>query len=219
MTKNGYEIARSGAPLDKARGAVILLHGRGGMAEDMLALSEAFAQRDISYVALQAPSRTWYPHSFLAPISQNEPHLTHSLAAVGEAVRSLKSAGLSSERIALIGFSQGACLALEFAARNAERFGGVAALSGGLIGQDGTPRDYRGSLAGTPVFIGCSDVDSHIPLERVNESAAVVQRLGANVTKRIYPGMGHTVVDDEIRAIRAMLAAIAGGEKERHHAV
>lgn len=219
MTANGYEIVESGAPLDTARGAVVLLHGRGGMAEDMLALAKAFSERDIAYLALQAPNRTWYPHSFLSPIAQNEPYLTGSLAAVGEAIRSLKSAGLPADRIALIGFSQGACLALEYAARNAERFGGVAALSGGLIGPDGTPRDYQGSLAGTPVFIGCSDVDAHIPLERVNESAAVLTRLGASVTKRIYPGMGHTVVDDEIRAIQAMLAAIPGHEKERSHAV
>jgi len=218
MTANGYETVTSGAPLDKARAAVILLHGRGGLAEDMLALAEAFAQRDIAYRALQAPGRTWYPRSFLAEIAQNEPYLTHSLAAVGEAVGTLKTSGLPAERIALIGFSQGACLALEFAARNAERFGGVAALSGGLIGPNGTPRDYQGSLAGTPVFVGCSDVDSHIPLERVNESGAVLQRLGANVTKRIYPGMGHTVVDDEVRAIQAMLATIPEREKERSYA-
>lgn len=215
MASNGYETVTWGAPLDTARGAVILLHGRGGMAEDMLTLAEAFAQHDIAYLALQAPGRTWYPRSFLAPIAQNEPDLSHSLTAVGEAVRALKTAGLPAERIALVGFSQGACLALEFAARNAERFGGVAALSGGLIGPSRTPRDYQGSLAGTPAFVGCSDVDSHIPLERVNESAAVLQRLGANVTKRIYPGMGHTIIDDEVRAIQAMLATIP----EHSHAV
>jgi len=112
-----------------------------------------------------------------------------------------------------------ACLAFEFAARNAERFGGVAALSGGLIGPSGTPRDYQGSLAGTPVFIGCSDVDTHIPLERVNESAAIVRLLGADVTKWIYPSMAHTVVDDEVRAIQAILATIPERVKERHHAV
>lgn len=219
MMTNEYKTITTGAPLDKARGAVILLHGRGGTAEDMLELAKAFAQRDIAYLALQAPSQTWYPRSFLAPIAQNEPHLTHSLSAVGEAVHTLKTAGLPAERISVIGFSQGACLALEFAARNAERFGAVAGLSGGLIGPNGTPRNYQGSLAGTPVFIGCSDVDAHIPLERVRESATVLTRLGASVTKRIYPGMAHTVVDDEVRTIRAMLAAIPGNGKERHHAV
>ncbi len=131
----------------------------------------------------------------------------------------MKSSGLPTNRIALIGFSQGACLALEYAARNAERFGGVAALSGGLIGPDGTSRDYAGSLDGTPIFLGCSDVDSHIPLARVNESAAVMQRLGANVTKRIYPGLGHTVVDDEVRAIRAMLGSIQATRERYGHAV
>lgn len=208
MKVNGIDVVASGASIDRARAAVVLLHGRGGMAEDMLEFAQAFEDRDLTYLAPQAPGKTWYPRSFLAPLAHNEPYLTRSLATVADIVRDLKSLGLPAHRIALIGFSQGACLALEYAARNAERFGGVAALSGGLIGPDGTTRDYAGSLDGTPAFIGCSDVDPHIPLARVNESAVVMQRLGANVTKRIYPNVGHAVVDDEVRAVRAMLGSI-----------
>ncbi len=164
------EIATAGAPLATARAAAIMLHGRGSDAADMLGLAEEFRQSDIAYLAPEAASRSWYPYSFLAPLEQNEPHLSSALATVGAAFAQLAPAGFPPERVALIGFSQGGCLALEYAARNAKRYGAVAGLSAGLIGPPGTPRDYAGALAGTPVFLGCSDVDGHVPLARVQES-------------------------------------------------
>jgi phospholipase/carboxylesterase len=201
---------RVGASLGKAAGAVVLLHGRGADAEDMLPLAEALAQPDLAFVAPRAPGRSWYPLSFLAPLAENEPALGRALAMIGQTVEGLARAGLPLERILLLGFSQGACLALEYAARNARRYGGVAALSGGLIGSEGTPRDYAGTLSGTPVFLGCGDRDGHIPLWRIHESTRVLRDLGAEVTERIYPGMGHTGNADEIGRLRALLARIAG---------
>ena len=210
-----FDIINSGAPLADARAAAILLHGRGATAEDMLSLAEAIARPDIAYAAPQAPGRTWYPHSFLAPIAQNEPALSRSLGIVHELVGQLIAEGLPAERIVLMGFSQGGCLALEYAARNTRRYGGVIGLSAGLIGPKGTPRNYPGSLAGTPIFIGCSDVDDHIPLWRVHETAAVLQELGGNVIERIYPGMGHTVNDDEVKQVTALLAGIEAHASHR----
>jgi predicted esterase len=162
----------------------------------------------VAYLAPQAPGHQWYPYSFLAPLAQNEPHLSQSLTTVGAIIEHLAKQGLPSERVALIGFSQGGCLALEFVARNARRYGAVAGLSAGLIGPPGTPRDYAGSLAGTPAFLGCSDVDAHIPLARVKETTEALGRLGAAVTERIYPGMAHTINEDEIAHVRAMLSSI-----------
>jgi predicted esterase len=158
-----------------------------------------------AWLAPQAAGNTWYPNRFLAPIPSNEPGISSGLRAVGDAVATATSAGIPLERVVLLGFSQGACLALEYAARHARRYGAIFGLSGGLIGPDGTPRDYEGSFGGTPVFLGCSDVDAHIPLARVQETADVLQRLGAAVETRIYPGMDHTVVPDEIEAMRNTL--------------
>jgi predicted esterase len=202
-------VLTSGTPPERAKAAVVLLHGRGGTAEDILSLAEVLAVPDIAYLAPQAPGSTWYPLSFLALLDQNEPSLSRALAAVGAVVDTVAQSGIAAERIVLMGFSQGGCLALEYAARNARRYGGVAGLSSGLIGPPGTPRDYPGSLAGTPVFLGCSDIDGHIPVWRVHESAEVLRRLGAEVTERIYPGMGHTINDDEIGNVRKMLEAVA----------
>jgi predicted esterase len=153
---------------------------------------------DLAYLAPQAGGNTWYPYSFMAPISQNEPGITSGLQAVGEAVAEAEAAGLPPEKIILGGFSQGACLASEYLARNARRYGGLLLFSGGLIGPPGTPRDYEGDLDGTPVFLGCSDIDPHIPIQRVEETAATLADLGGSVTKKIYPGMGHTIIKDEI---------------------
>ena len=208
MITTSARIATAGAPLTRAKAAMILLHGRGATAEGMLELAEVFAQPDMAYFAPQAPGRTWYPHSFLAPLEQNEPHLSRALAQVGELVSDLDRQGFAPEKIALLGFSQGGCLALEYAARNAKRYGAVIGLSAGLIGPEGTPRTYRGSLDGTRVVLGCSDVDGHIPLARVNESARVLGALNGDVIKRIYPGMGHTINDDEIAQVRAALAGM-----------
>ena len=196
----------SGAPLTRARAAMILLHGRGATAESMLELTDVFAQPDMAYIAPQAPGNTWYPFSFLAPIDQNEPYLSRSLAAAGELVDGLSAQGFGTERLVLLGFSQGGCLALEFAARNARRYGAVIGLSAGLIGPEIIPQAYQGSLGGSPVFVGCSDRDAHIPLGRVQETSRCLRLLGGNVVERIYPGMGHTINDDEIKHVRAALA-------------
>lgn len=195
----------AGAPLAEARAAVIMLHGRGGSAEDILSLGREFDTGDIAFVAPQAPGRSWYPFSFLAPIAQNEPFLSDALATVGATVASVGE-HIAADKIFLLGFSQGGCLALEYGARNARRYGGLIGLSAGLIGPRDTPRSYSGSLDGTPVFLGCSDIDAHIPLWRVNESAKVLRELGGAVTENIYPGMGHTIIADEIAVARDMLA-------------
>jgi phospholipase/carboxylesterase len=205
MTTMTSNVIRAGAPLGAARAAMILVHGRGASAEGMLGLADAFGADDIAYVAPRARSGSWYPYSFMAPIAQNEPHLSSALKTISDVVEDLERQGMPAEKIVIAGFSQGACLALEFAARNARRFGGVVALSGGLIGPEGMPRDYAGSLADTPVFLGCSDVDFHIPLTRVNESTEVLSKLGGKVTEIIYPGMGHTIVKDEVEHVKTIL--------------
>jgi phospholipase/carboxylesterase len=208
MTTLTSDVIRAGTPISAARAATVLLHGRGASAESMLALANAFAAPDMAYIAPQAPSGSWYPYSFMAPTMLNEPYLSNALSTLANVVDDLGQQGIPAQRIVLLGFSQGACLALEFAARNARRYGGVVGLSGGLIGPEGTPRDYTGALAGTPVFLGCSDVDSHIPLARVHESTNVLRALGGNVTEKIYPGMGHTVVQDEIDHVENILRRI-----------
>jgi phospholipase/carboxylesterase len=166
------------------------------------------SQADLAYIAPQAPGHTWYPQSFLAPLEQNEPFLSHSLESVRAIVHDLAGRGIASDRVVLIGFSQGGCLALEFAARNARRYAGVAGLSAGLIGPPGLARDDRGSLAGTPVFLGCSDIDSHIPLDRVHLTARVLTAMNGAVTERIYPGLGHTINQDEVAHVRRLLESV-----------
>jgi predicted esterase len=188
---------------------MVMLHGRGATAEGILGLADDLAQTGFAYLAPQAAGDTWYPQSFLAPIASNEPWLSSALGAVVDTLARAAAAGLPPERTILLGFSQGACLALEFAARHAQRYGGVVGLSGGLIGPDGTPRDYPGSLGGTPVFLGCSDADPHIPRARVLHSAAVFRELGGRVTERLYPKMGHTVNDDELEFVRGMMGALS----------
>jgi len=198
----------AGEPLNRARAAMVMVHGRGASAESILDLAVELHQPGFAYLAPQAAGDTWYPYSFLAPLARNEPGLSSGLAAIANVLAQVAQAGIPLERTMLLGFSQGACLALEFVARNARRYGGVVGLSGGLIGPDGTPRDYPGLLAGTPIFLGCSDVDFHVPKERVELSAQVLQRLGGNVTMRLYPGMGHTVNQDEIDFVQGMMAAL-----------
>jgi phospholipase/carboxylesterase len=197
-----------GEPLGQARAAMVMVHGRGATAEDILELAVELNRPGFAYLAPQAANNSWYPQSFLAPISSNEPWLSSALARLSTVLQRVEEGGIPRERTILLGFSQGACLALEFAARHAQRYGGIAALSGGLIGPDGTPRDYPGSFAGTPVFLGCSDRDPHIPKERVQQSAEVLRRLGADVTMRQYPNMGHTVNQDEIDFVGGMMAAL-----------
>lgn len=200
----------AGAPLESAAAVMILIHGRGATAADILSLAAEFDEDRFAYLAPQAARQTWYPYSFLNPIEQNQPWLSSALQVLSDLIAGLAVRGFPAEKVVLGGFSQGACLATEYAARNARRYGGIVGLSGGLIGPAGTPRDYPGSLDGTPVFLGCSDVDIHIPKERVQETNAVYTRMGAQVTERLYPGMGHLVNQDEIEHVRAMMASIFG---------
>ncbi len=202
----------AGTELSQARGAMVMLHGRGATAESILSLVPALGIADFAYLAPQAGGNSWWPQSFLAPIPQNEPGISSAMQAVRDVLSRVEAAGVPADRTVLLGFSQGACLAAEYTARHARRYGGVASLSGGLIGPNGTPRDYAGSLDGTPVFLGCSDVDSHIPAERVRLSAEVLGRLGGEVTMRIYPGMGHTIIEDELDAVRTMMNLLVSGE-------
>ncbi len=190
-----------------------MLHGRGASAEDILTLADQFSARDVAYLAPQAESGTWYPYSFLAPLPQNEPWLGSALRVVAGLVQELAQQGVPTERLAVMGFSQGACLALEFAARHARRYAAVVAFTGGLIGPTGTPRHYAGAFDGTPIFVGCSDVDPHVPLERVRESTAVLRRMGAIVDERIYPHMAHTINADELAVVDALLAGGAAPTK------
>ena len=207
----GQQVATAGAPLERAKGAVVMVHGRGATAENILTLAQPLDRPEFAYLAPQASGNTWYPNSFMAPIASNEPGITSGMQAIADVLARVEAAGIPAERTVLLGFSQGACLSSEFAARHARRYGGVCALSGGLIGPDGTPRDYAGSLDGTPIFMGCSDVDFHIPAERVEFSAQVLRDLGADVTLRLYRGMGHTVNEDEIAHVQAILDRVAAG--------
>jgi len=202
----GQPALQHGPPVAEARVAVIMVHGRGGSPTDIIGLARELQTRDVAYLAPAAAGGSWYPYSFLAPMQQNEPGLSSGLRVLASLVDTLGEQGVSHERVAVLGFSQGACLSLEFAARHARRYAGVIAFSGGVIGPPGTPRSYGGSFDGTPVFIGCSDVDAHIPLERVHETAEVFRRLGAAVDERIYPSMGHTINEDELDAVKTLLA-------------
>ncbi|CAN5883545.1 dienelactone hydrolase family protein [soil metagenome] len=202
----GHSALRRGPAAAQARLAVILVHGRGDSAAGTIGLADEFAFDDVLWIAPQAAGNTWYPQSFLSPIEQNEPGLGSGLSVIGALVQSIAAEGIPADRTVLMGFSQGACLSQEFAARNARRYRAVVGLSGGLIGPPGTPRDCAGSFSQTPVFLGCSDIDPHIPLARVHESAEVFRRMGASVDERIYPRMGHTINADEISVIAEILA-------------
>lgn len=207
MIHDGQPVLTRGKRVGDADAAMILVHGRGANAESILTLVPELTHPQFAYLAPQASGNTWYPYPFMQPIERNEPHLSSALATLDRVLTQVIEAGIPAERIILLGFSQGACLATEFAARNARRYGGVVGFSGGLIGPDGTPRDYPGLMDGTPVFLGCSDVDSHIPKERVEETADVFRRLGANVTMRLYPNMEHTINQDEIAFVRSMVSS------------
>ena len=206
LHENGA-ILTYGEPLEKATAAMVMIHGRGATAEDILGLAPMLDAPGIAFLAPQAANNTWYPYPFTQPTERNEPWLSSALARVGHMIALVEQAGIPGEKTYLLGFSQGACLSLEYAARHATRYGGVFGLSGGLIGPNGTPREYPGSMDGTPVFLGCSDADFHIAKERVLESADVFRGLGADVTVRLYPDMGHEVNDDEIAFIRRILSA------------
>jgi predicted esterase len=186
---------------------MLVVHGRGARAEDILSLADQFAQPGFAYLAPQAAENTWFPNRFTAPIASNEPWLSSALALVRDVFNQTIQT-IRPERIMLLGFSQGACLTLEYAARNARRYGGLVGLSGALIGPDNTSRDYKGSLEGTPVFLGCSDVDFHVPKQRVQQTAEVLRRLSGEVTERLYPNMDHSINQDEIDFIRGMMRTL-----------
>ena len=202
---SGQPLLAAGAPLSSAKRAVILVHGRGAGAADILGLAGRFDFPEVAYLAPQAANSVWYPHRFMEPTERNEPWLSSALAVLQRLVGELVEAGIEPERVLLLGFSQGACLASEYAARNPRRYMGIAALSGGLIGDRVDVDRTSGSLDGTPALFGCSDVDPHIPLARVKASAEVYRGLGAVVSERIYPGMGHTVNEDEIAWVRKLI--------------
>ena len=203
---------RAGPAPDKARGTIIMIHGRGAPAESILALFPDLAVDGLGALAPQAAGHTWYPYSFLSPIPQNQPYLDSALRAIDAVVTDLLARKVPAESIALLGFSQGACLTTEYVARHPRRYGAVMGLTGGLIGPPGTPRDYGGSLGGTPVFLGTSDPDPHIPFERVLETEAVLTRMGAKVEVRRYEGMGHTINDEEVGVCREMLMKMTNDE-------
>ncbi len=201
----------AGEPLDRAEAAMVMLHGRGASAHDILALVPELERPGWAFVAPQAAGGAWYPDTFMAPIERNEPWLSAALGLVGGLLERMAAAGLPAERTVLLGFSQGACLTLEFAARNARRYGGVVGLSGGLIGPDGVPRRDTGSLDGTPVFLGCSDHDPHIPAHRVRHAADALRGLGAEVTMELYPQLGHEVNRQELDHVRRIMGRAAAG--------
>jgi len=204
-----HALRHAGAIPEEAQGVVLLIHGRGATAESMLPLAEAVGIPGLCYVAPQAEGHTWYPQSFMAPTEANEPYLTRALDRAAAIIADLLATGLTPPQLAVIGFSQGACLTSETVLRNARPYGFIGILSGGAIGPPGTPRDYAGSLSGTSVFLGCSDHDPHIPLARVKETTLCFTRLGATVTERIYPGASHGINEDELAHLRAGLSRLS----------
>jgi phospholipase/carboxylesterase len=192
------EIITAGVPLAEAKKALIMIHGRGAGPHDILSIAKYLNVEDFALIAPQAENRTWYPYSFLVPIEENEPSFSKSLDTIHQVVVAIQQNGIEKENIYFLGFSQGACLALEFTARNASKYGGVVAFTGGLIGDQVYEEHYKGNFENTPIFIGTSDPDFHVPVERVNASETLLKKLGAKVTKKIYPDMGHTISQDEI---------------------
>lgn len=205
----GQPVLRAGVSLAQARAAVIMIHGRGAGPANILDLAPAIGHPAAAYSAPAASGGTWYPKSFMAPVEENEPGISSGIAVVHSLIDEAEAAGVPPERIILLGFSQGACLTSTAAQRRPTRYGGVVVFSGGLIGPPGTVWREEGSFQSTPVFFGCSDIDAHVPERRVRDSAAVYERMGAAVTTRIYPGMGHLINDDELSFARDLIAGVA----------
>jgi len=202
------QIVTGGVDIDEAKTAMILIHGRGASAQSMLMFVDEFEKEDIHYRAIQAKGHTWYPRSFMAPREMNQPGIKSGLQAIYDQIVDLNNKGIPTNKIVLLGFSQGACLTTEFAARHPQRYGGIIGFSGGLIGENVNTQNYQGSMEQTPVFLGCSDRDPHIPQERVDLTEEIFQKIGANVTKKIYVGMGHTVNQDEIDHVNQILSSL-----------
>jgi predicted esterase len=195
----------AGAKLEDASAAMILLHGRGATAEDILSLSTHLDLPGVAYLAPQAEGYTWYPNRFIFPVEANEPHLSAALDKVNSLVKQVEARGIPTEKIFIGGFSQGACLASEYVIRNPKTYGGLLVFSGGYIGQMGLKREANGNLGRLPAFLGCSDMDPHIPLQRVQETTSLLRAMGADVTERIYPNMGHTINEEEIELAKALV--------------
>jgi predicted esterase len=219
MTRTGHDakgsgphgdsrIFTAGHPVQGARAAIVLCHGRGATADGMLSLAADLNAPGVAFVAPQASGGTWYPYSFLAPLSKNAPYLPSAIALLHSIVHELNADGIPPERVVLLGFSQGGCLALEYAGRHARRFGGVVGLSAGLIGPRGRSWDFGGSLAGTPVFLGCDEEDPHVPRERVEETGVELRRIGGVVDLRLYQGLGHGVSVEEVGVVRALVSGV-----------
>lgn len=204
-------IAVTGKAINEAKFAMIMIHGRGASAQSILGLSNEFQNTGgLVFLAPQASDHTWYPYSFLAPRDQNQPGIDSGLRAISDIIKKLNDQGISNDCIFLLGFSQGACLASEYAVRNPDRYAGVIALSGGLIGSSIDPSEYNGDLKDTPLFMGCSDIDPHVPVKRLDETEDIFSKLGAKVRKNIYPGMGHLVNEDEIAHINDLIKKALG---------
>jgi phospholipase/carboxylesterase len=203
-------VREHGRSLGSAAAAVILVHGRGASADDILGLADEFDLSELAYLAPEAAGHTWYPYSFLAPVEQNQPWLNSALGLIATLVARINAAGIPADRLALVGFSQGACLATEFVARNPAHYGGLVAFTGGLIGPPATKFNYSGDLAGARCFLGAGDPDPHVPWERVEQSASVLSRLGAEVTLQRYPGLPHTINEDELQHAKRILSSLVG---------
>jgi predicted esterase len=195
----------TGEKIESAKAAMILIHGRGSTSQDILTFSNEFMHPGFLYAAPQAFGNTWYPYSFLRRVEENEPGLSSALNAIDTLLNKILKTGIPQEKIILLGFSQGACLTLEYAARNAGRYGGIVGFSGGLVGDKINRENYKGSFEQTPVFLGCSDIDFHIPKERVDETEEIIKNMGGNVIKRIYKNMGHTINSDEISFVQNLI--------------
>jgi predicted esterase len=198
MSHVDQPVFSAGVELEKASAVMILLHGRGAAAEDILSLSTHLGHPGLAYLAPQAEGYTWYPNRFIFPVEQNEPYLSAGLMKIDEIVKQIETHGIPAEKIFIGGFSQGACLASEYVIRNPKRYAGLLVFSGGYIGPLNVKREPNGELGGTPVFIGCSDIDPHIPLQRVHETTALLRAMGADVLEKIYPQMDHTIIEDEL---------------------
>jgi phospholipase/carboxylesterase len=203
-------VLSAGELLSNAQAGMILLHGRGGTADGILRLARMVFYPGFAYLAPQAASNTWYPRDFMSPVEMNEPWLSAALQKISALLERFREARIPPERVILLGFSQGACLVAEYALRNPQRYGGIVILSGGLIGAQIALPDTDGSLAGTPILLACSDLDPFIPLERVEETAAVLRGLGGNGDRRIFPGLGHTVNEEELGLVHALMASVPG---------
>ncbi len=205
MPHENQPVYSAGAKLEDASAVMILLHGRGASAEDILSISPHLGYPELAFLAPQAEGYTWYPNRFIFPVANNEPYLSDALRVIDELVKKANAQGVPTEKIFIGGFSQGACLASEYVIRNPKRYGGLIAFSGGYIGPLNMQRQPAGDLAGMPAFLGCSDVDPHIPLQRVKETTVLLAAMGAKATEKIYPSMEHTIVDDEIEQARIII--------------